>query len=159
MDFIFRVDAMNARNAFQQEKGPEQTQQYGFNLSGTLFRNRTSFSLSAGGTSLYDSANILAALPDGSLSSSYLKRPSDRINFSGRIDHALSRSHTLRGWFQQTGYDPQNLGVGGFELADRAFARSSTESRYSGVMTSPFFGQPTAALPGRRIDLGMRVAF
>jgi hypothetical protein len=30
---------------------------------------------------------------------------------------------------------------------------------YSGVMTSPFFGQPTAAMPGRRIDLGMRVGF
>jgi hypothetical protein len=30
---------------------------------------------------------------------------------------------------------------------------------YSGVMTSPFFLQPTAAMPGRRIDLGMRVGF
>jgi hypothetical protein len=30
---------------------------------------------------------------------------------------------------------------------------------YSGVMTSPFFGQPTAAMPGRRIDLGLRVGF
>jgi hypothetical protein len=30
---------------------------------------------------------------------------------------------------------------------------------YSGVMTSPFFGLPTAAMPGRRIDLGMRVGF
>ena len=30
---------------------------------------------------------------------------------------------------------------------------------FSGVMTSPFFGQPTAAMPGRRIDLGMRIGF
>jgi hypothetical protein len=30
---------------------------------------------------------------------------------------------------------------------------------YSGVMTSPFFGQATAAMPGRRIDVGMRVGF
>jgi hypothetical protein len=30
---------------------------------------------------------------------------------------------------------------------------------YSGVMSSPFFGQPTAAMPGRRIDLGVRVGF
>jgi hypothetical protein len=30
---------------------------------------------------------------------------------------------------------------------------------YSGVMTSPFFGQPTAAMPGRRVDVGMRVGF
>ena len=30
---------------------------------------------------------------------------------------------------------------------------------YSGVMTSPFFGQPTSAMPGRRLDIGMRVGF
>jgi hypothetical protein len=30
---------------------------------------------------------------------------------------------------------------------------------FSGVMTSPFFGQPTAAMPGRRIDIGMRIGF
>ena len=29
--------------------------------------------------------------------------------------------------------------------------------RYSGVMTSPLFGQPTAALPGRRMELGLRL--
>jgi hypothetical protein len=30
---------------------------------------------------------------------------------------------------------------------------------YSGVMTSDFFGQATAAMPGRRIDLGLRMGF
>jgi hypothetical protein len=30
---------------------------------------------------------------------------------------------------------------------------------YSGVMTSPFFGQATAAMPGRRIDVGLRIGF
>ena len=49
IDFSFRDDSLNARNAFQREKGPEQTQQYTFNLSGTLLKERTSFSLRAGG--------------------------------------------------------------------------------------------------------------
>jgi hypothetical protein len=30
---------------------------------------------------------------------------------------------------------------------------------FSGVMTSPFFGQPTAAMPGRRLDMGMKIGF
>ena len=30
---------------------------------------------------------------------------------------------------------------------------------FSGVLTSPFFGRPTAALPGRRIETGMRFSF
>ena len=31
--------------------------------------------------------------------------------------------------------------------------------RYSGVLTSPYFGEPTAALPGRRMELGLRLSF
>ncbi len=31
-------------------------------------------------------------------------------------------------------------------------------TRYGGVLTSPYFGRPTAALPGRRIELGLRVS-
>jgi hypothetical protein len=30
---------------------------------------------------------------------------------------------------------------------------------YSGVMTSPFFGLPTAAGPARKIDVGMKIGF
>jgi hypothetical protein len=30
---------------------------------------------------------------------------------------------------------------------------------FSGVMTSPFFGRPTAAMPARRIDVGMHIGF
>jgi hypothetical protein len=30
---------------------------------------------------------------------------------------------------------------------------------YSGVMTSPFFLQPTAAMPARKIDFGFRIGF
>ena len=128
MDVTFRDDSMNARNAFLTDKAPERSQQYSFNLSGTLLKERTSFSLSAGGAALYDSANIFAALADGSRTSSFLRRPSDRIDLSLRVDHALSRSHTLRGTFQQNANDQQNLGVGGFDLPDRAYGRTSTDS-------------------------------
>jgi hypothetical protein len=30
---------------------------------------------------------------------------------------------------------------------------------YSGVMTSPFFGRPTAALPARQLQLGAQLIF
>jgi hypothetical protein len=30
---------------------------------------------------------------------------------------------------------------------------------YSGVMTSPFFRQPTIAGPARKIDVGMKIGF
>jgi hypothetical protein len=126
LDFTFRDDSLNARNAFVTEKGPEQSQQYAFNLSGTLVKQRTSFSLSAGGASLYDSASILAAVPAGTINSN-VRRPSDRVNLTARVDHALGKGHTLRGSFQQNQNDQQNLGVGGFDLAERAYTRTSDD--------------------------------
>ncbi len=126
LDFTFRDDSLNARNAFVPEKGAEQTQQYGFNLSGTLLKERTSFSLSAGGASLYDSASVYAALPDGAYASN-VRRPSDRVNFSTRIDHALTKGHTLRATFQGNQNDQKNLGVGGFNLAEHGYSRSSDD--------------------------------
>ena len=144
LDFTFRDDAMNARNAFQQEKGPEQTQQATFNLSGTILKDRTSFSLSAGGASLYDSANVFAALLDGRTNAP-IRRPSERVSFNGRLDHALTKSHTLRGTYQQNTNDQRNLGVGSFDLAERAFARDTSESvlrlSESGPWSRAWFGE------------------
>jgi carboxypeptidase family protein len=127
MDVTFRDGAMNARNAFQSARGPEQTQQYNLNLSGTLRKDRTSFSLSAGGASLYDSAYIFAAVPGRSVNAP-VRRPSDRMNVNLRVDHALNKAHTLRGSFQQNDNNLRNLGVGGFDLEDRAYARTASDS-------------------------------
>ena len=126
MDFTFRDGALNARNAFQPRKGPEQTQQYNMNLSGTLLKDRTSFSLAAGGTSMYDSANIFAQGPNNTLVTP-VRRPADRLNLNLRVDHALSKSHTLRGSFQQNGNDARNLGIGSYDLPDRAYSRDTTD--------------------------------
>ena len=144
VDFTLRDDSMNARNAFQQEKGPEQTQQASFTMSGTLLKDRTSFSLTAGGSALYESANIFAATTDGR-QSGVVRRPSERINFHGRVDHALTRSHTLRGTYQQNTSDSRNLGVGSFDLPARAFTRNTTESvlriAESGPLAKAWFGE------------------
>jgi hypothetical protein len=126
VDVMFRDDSLNARNAFQPLKGPEQTQQYTLNLGGTLIEGRTSFSLSAGGASLYDSANVFAAVPGGARTAP-VRRPAERINFNARIDHALSGSHTLRAAYQQNEHDQGNLGVGSFDLPERAYSRASED--------------------------------
>jgi hypothetical protein len=144
VDYTFRDDALNARNAFQPEKGPEQTQQYMFNLSGTLLKDRTSFSIAAGGASLYDSANIYAALPGG-VRAAPMRRPSDRLSVNARVDHALTRTHTLRGSYQQNSNDQRNLGVGSYDLPGRAYARDADESLLrlseSGPWSRNLFGE------------------
>jgi len=161
MDMTFRDDSLNARNAFQSEKGPEQTQQYNVNLSGTIFKDRTSFSLAAGGASLYDSANIYAAVPGASSRSAVVRRPSDRMNVNLRIDHAINKSHTLRGSFQQNDGTQENLGVGGYDLDERAYARTANERIWrvseSGPLARNWFAESRGQM--RRVDAGMRSSY
>jgi hypothetical protein len=143
-DMSFRDDALNARNAFVERKGPERNQQYTFNLSGTLLKDRTSFALSAGGAAVYDSANIYAASAAGTYASA-VRRPSDRLNFTGRIDHAVNRSHTVRAMYQQNDNDQRNLGIGSFDLSERAFGRRAFERMLrlsdSGSLAKAWFGE------------------
>ncbi|HEX6973858.1 MAG TPA: TonB-dependent receptor [Vicinamibacterales bacterium] len=144
LDFMFRDDSLNARNAFVDQKGPEQTQQYTLNMSGTLLKERTSFSFSAGGASLYDSANIYVGTPGGPATGA-VRRPSDRVNFNGRIDHALTRSHTLRGNYQQNASEQSNLGVGSFDVATRAYSQRSDDRLFrlseNGPWSKALFGE------------------
>ena len=144
VDYSVRSGALDARNAFQAEKGPEQTQTYTLNLSGTLVKNRTSFSVSAGGASLYDSTYLYAASPDGPRNGN-IRRPSDRLNVSARVDHALTRTHSLRASYQQNDGTQHNLGVGGFDYPERGYTRTVNESLFrvseSGPLGRAWFGE------------------
>jgi hypothetical protein len=48
-----------------------------------------------------------------------------------------------------------------FELYVQAYNlfNHANLTNFSGVQTSPFFGQPTAAMAGRRIESGVRFSF
>jgi hypothetical protein len=46
-----------------------------------------------------------------------------------------------------------------FSLQAQNITNHSNDTGYSGVLTSPFFGQPTAVLNPRRIDLSMQFSF
>jgi carboxypeptidase family protein len=125
--FGFRDDSMNARNVFAPRRGPEQQQRYGFSLDGPLWRNHTSLSLNIDGLGSYDSQTIVAARPEGAFSD-VVRRPNDRLNVSSRVEHALGKAHTLRGEYQQSDVQLDNLGVGNFDLSERAYARTDRES-------------------------------
>ena len=136
-DFSYRGGAFDARNAFQPAKGPEETKQYNADLSGTLWKNRTSFSVGYTGATLFDSANVYAAGPDGP-DAGAIRRPSDRSTINARIDHALSRTQTLQASVQRNANDQRELGVGGFDLADRAYANKTSDTLFRLRETGPW---------------------
>jgi hypothetical protein len=119
-NFGFRDEALGARNAFAPVRGPDQYRRFGLALDGPLWANRTSLFLSAEGASSFDSKTIVAALPEGPFND-IIRRPSRTLGLSGRVEHALTSSHTLRAEYQRNGRRQDNLGVGDFDLPERAY--------------------------------------
>jgi hypothetical protein len=121
-----RDDVLSAKNAFAPTKGDERNDRVGFSLSGPLWKKHTSLSLSADGTNAFDTHTIVAALPSGYFADS-VRRPNDSMNITARVEHGLTRSQQLRVEAQRNHTFNDNLGVGDFDLADRAFHQSRTE--------------------------------
>lgn len=126
VNFGFRDESLNARNAFAPFRGAEQDRRYGLEFSGPLWKNHTSLFFNADGMNSYDTKTIVAALPTGNFAD-LIRRPARRLNLQTRIEHALNKTHTLRSEYQRNANRQENQGVGNFDLADRAFNTDSTE--------------------------------
>ena len=143
-DFTLRDDALNARNPFAPAKGDERLHRFGLSMSGTILPNRTSYSFSAQGGNQYDTTMLLAAQP-GFVRAEPVRQPIETVNFSGRVDHALNRDHTLRASVQRVTFERRNQGVGGFDLAERAYASETADTMMrfseSGPLGRRFFSE------------------
>ncbi len=128
-NFGFRDDALSARNAFAPTKGDERHERVGFSLNGPLWRKHTSFSASVDGTNAFDSKTIVAALPTGYYADS-VARPNDALNFSARVEHALSKTQNLRFEFQRNHTFNDNLGVGDYDLQERAYQQTREQDLF-----------------------------
>lgn len=124
LDLAARDESLNARNAFAPYKGPEQQRRFNVSMEGPLVKNRTSFAFSTDGFDAFDSKTIVAALVGGAVND-VVRRPSERMNVNLRLEHALTKTHALRAELQSGSTENRNLGVGDFDLPDRAFTRES----------------------------------
>jgi hypothetical protein len=129
VDFTFRDESLNARNAFAPRLGAEQQHNGTFTMSGTLLKDRTGFSFTTNGVNAYDSKTLKAALPDGTFSDS-VRRPNDRTNFTARLDHAITKSQAMRASYQRNASDSRNLGVGDYDLPSRGYSRDTAEDMF-----------------------------
>ena len=120
LDFTFRDDALNAKNPFTPVKGQESLKQGGFSLSGSIVPNKSSFSLQLQRADQFDTTNLLAALPDGTVAAP-VRRPTDRMNIYARFDQGITKDHMARFSFTRTATTLDNLGVGGYDLPERAY--------------------------------------
>jgi hypothetical protein len=121
--YNLRDGAVSGRSPFTQVKGPERMQQFGTNFSGTLVKDRASFSLSLNGSTSFETPNLYVALPDGTRSEALLsvRQPRHNANVFAVLDYAVTRDQTLRFNYSQNDSTQHNLGVGGYDQPDRAY--------------------------------------
>jgi hypothetical protein len=124
-NFGFRDEALNARQAFADEKGAEQMKRYMLSFSGPIAKGKTSLSLSLDGNNSYDSRTIVAQTPAGAFNA-LARTPLDGVNFSARIEHKLTNTGQLQAEYSRRDNRRNNLGVADFDLPERAFKQTST---------------------------------
>lgn len=136
-NFGFRDESLAARNAFARRRGPEQYRRFGLTLDGPLWTKRTSLFLAADGALSFDSKTIVAALPEGGLAA-LARLPARVLNLSVRVEHVLTKYHTLRAEYQRNALQQNNLGVGNFDLPERGFSSHQVENLLRLSDTGPF---------------------
>src|SRR5262245_23509171 len=117
-----RSGALSGRSPFTATKGPEQTQSYFVNLGGPVRSERSSFSIGFNGTMAYDTPILNVALPNQSRSEALGQRTHrDNAGVNALFDYAITRDQTLRLSFFSNASKNTNLGIGAYDLPERAF--------------------------------------
>src|SRR5262249_40545313 len=118
-----REGSWSGRSPFVPVKGPEQSVNYGFGMGGALIRDKSSFNVNVFGISAYDTPNLNAALPTGTLAHALgIKSPRDNLFVNGQLDYALTLDQTLRLGYNVMRLANNNLGIGGYDEPERAFS-------------------------------------
>jgi hypothetical protein len=119
--FNYRSDSMNARNAFANAKTPEQNRNFNLGARGPIVKGKTSIRFGLDGRRDYQADTIVAVDEVGNRLGDYVRRPSESTNATVGLEHALTNNQTLRLEFRHGENAVENNGVGGFNLAERAF--------------------------------------
>ncbi len=131
IEFDFEDESLNSRNPFASNRPPYQRRDIEFELSGPIVKERASFYVELEHQTTENNAVINALVLDQGLNIASFSRavsvPSRSIEFSPRIDLALSDTHTLSGRYFYETSRRTNAGLGGFNLSSRAFETSDSE--------------------------------
>jgi len=120
MNFGFRDDSLNATNKFATSRGPEQQKRFMFNMQGPVLKGKTGISIAADGNMSYDAQTIVARTPTGEVNDQ-VRRPVEGVNATVRLEQLLGPTSQLRAEYSRRENTRSNLGVGDFDLQDRAY--------------------------------------
>jgi hypothetical protein len=146
----FRNGEWSAKSPFTPTKAPEMQRSYGSNIGGALVTQKSNFSVSVNGQNGYSTPNLNVALPSGQTNFNVLnmRQPYDSVNMSALLDYALTRDQTLRFGYSQSNNTQDNLGIGAYDLPERAYSRDNNAYTFRALEAGPI---------GRRFFINTRV--
>jgi hypothetical protein len=124
-----RDSVLNGRNPFVDLRAPERSQNFDGNIGGTIVPQKSSFSVFFGGRRQYDTPVATYTTSEGKQSVLLGRRPNNGWNGQGMVDYALTKDQTARMSFSSNQSSRSNLGIGGFDQAERAYSSESSGSQ------------------------------
>ena len=121
-----RDGALSGRNPFVDITAPERTSNFEGNLGGTIIPQKLSFSISGSGRRQFDTPIATYTTPLGKQSVLLGERPNNGWSMQGLVDYALTKDQALRLQYFHNDTARKNLGIGGFDLAERAYSNDSS---------------------------------
>jgi hypothetical protein len=125
MNFGFRDESMNATNKFATSRSPEQQRRFMINAQGPIAKGKNGLSIAADGNMSYDAQTIVARTPTGEVNEQ-VRRPVEGMNATVRFEQLLGPTSQIRAEYSRRETSRSNLGVGDFELIDRAYSTDAT---------------------------------
>jgi hypothetical protein len=153
LNFNFFDDVLAAKSPFLTTKAAEQSRNFGGNIGGALVEGRTSFSANINGQSMYTTPSLTVAEANGTRRFEVLgskRAPREFVNGTGILDHAITKDQTLRLSYNFGRQALHNLGVGNYDLPERAFGGRQLNNQFRVQEAGPL---------GRRAFINTRLAY
>jgi hypothetical protein len=120
-----RDGGLSGRNPFVDVTAPERTSNFEGNIGGTIIPQKLSFSVSGSSRRQFDTPIATFTSAAGKQSILLPERPNNGWSMQGFIDYALTRDQALRVQYFHNDTARKNLGIGGFDLAERAYSNDA----------------------------------
>jgi hypothetical protein len=134
----FYDSALDGQNPLVPKNGPAQNRNYGGNVGGTLIKNKADFNIGVNGSSNYATPIFSGNTGSGNIFQNLnVRQPSTRTGVNGLLNYAITKDQTMRFSFNHANNTSDNLGIGAFDQATRAYSSSNVGTSFRAQEVGP----------------------